>query len=109
MIGLAIGPVLVIAMLLAAATAIFWPLREQRRQQHVERGEPALTIARDAKLGELTDLELDYRLGKLSDEDYDELNSTVRGEAIEIIRQLDAPAHNGNGNGNGGRPRSRRR
>lgn len=48
-----------------------------------------LTAARDAKYREIRDAELDVRTGKLSQEDYDELNGTLRGEAIEILRQLD--------------------
>ena len=48
-----------------------------------------LEAARDAKLRELRDAELDHRTGKLSDEDYQALDSTLRGEAIEILRSLD--------------------
>ncbi len=48
-----------------------------------------LETARDAKLRELRDAELDHRTGKLSDEDYQALDATLRGEAIEILRSLD--------------------
>jgi hypothetical protein len=48
-----------------------------------------LEAARDAKLRELRDAELDHRTGKLSDEDYRALDSTLRAEAIEILRSLD--------------------
>jgi hypothetical protein len=48
-----------------------------------------LEAARDAKLRELRDVELDHRTGKLSDADYQELDSALRAEAIEILRALD--------------------
>ena len=48
-----------------------------------------LVAAREAKYRELSDADLDHRTGKLSDADYDELDSTLRGEAIVILRNLD--------------------
>ena len=48
-----------------------------------------LETARDAKLRELRDAELDHRTGKLSDHDYQALDATLRAEAIEILRSLD--------------------
>jgi hypothetical protein len=48
-----------------------------------------LEAARDAKLRELRDAELDYRTGKLSDADYRAVDATLRAEAIEILRSLD--------------------
>jgi hypothetical protein len=48
-----------------------------------------LKAARDAKYREIRDVEMDVRTGKLSQEDYDELNGTLRGQAIEILRELD--------------------
>jgi hypothetical protein len=48
-----------------------------------------LEAAREAKYRELRDAELDHRTGKLSDEDYAELDASLRTEAIEILRGLD--------------------
>jgi hypothetical protein len=48
-----------------------------------------LEAAREAKYRELRDAELDHRTGKLSDADYEELDRTLRGEAITILRGLD--------------------
>jgi F0F1-type ATP synthase membrane subunit b/b' len=48
-----------------------------------------LEAAREAKLRELRDAELDHRTGKLSDADYEELDQTLRGEAIEILHDID--------------------
>jgi len=49
----------------------------------------ALEAAKEAKYREIRDAELDHRMGKLSDEDYRATDSELRGQAIEILRQLD--------------------
>jgi hypothetical protein len=49
-----------------------------------------LEAARDAKYREIRDAELDHQTGKLSDEDYQAVDSTLRAEAIEILRRLDS-------------------
>ena len=79
----------VVVLLIASATTIFWPLRGARKLSGTEPADAALIDARDAKLGELNDLELDFQLGKLSDQDYRDLNAAVRGEAVEIMRQIE--------------------
>jgi hypothetical protein len=99
---LSLGLFAVVALLAVAAGAIFWPLRTARRPGAPEEEGPALEIARDAKLAELNDLELDFRLGKLSTEDYRAVNAALRAEAVEIILLLDASA----GNGSRKQPRS---
>jgi hypothetical protein len=49
----------------------------------------ALEAAREAKYGEIRDTELDYRTGKLSEEDFRALDRQLRAEAVEILRSLD--------------------
>jgi hypothetical protein len=96
-----LGLLAVLALLLAATVSVFWPLLATRRARHRVHGDLALALARDAKLGEIQDLELDYQLGKLSSTDYEQLNVALRAEAVEIMRRLDATTA---GNGNGGAP-----
>ncbi len=48
-----------------------------------------LEAAREAKYREIRDAELDHRTGKLSDEDFQAIDKTLRAEAIEILRALD--------------------
>lgn len=91
---MSVGLLAVVAMVIAAATAMFWPLRTAHTAGTPE-GATALELARDAKLGELRDLELDFRLGKLSADDYRELNEALRSEAVEALRLLDATTGNG--------------
>lgn len=94
---MSVGLLAVVAIVIAAATAMFWPLRTAHtvRPREGAEGATALELARDAKLGELHDLELDFRLGKLSADDYRELNDALRSEAVEALRRLDATTGNG--------------
>jgi flagellar biosynthesis/type III secretory pathway M-ring protein FliF/YscJ len=48
-----------------------------------------LEAAREAKYREIRDAELDHRTGKLSDADFEAVDSTLRGEAVEILHRLD--------------------
>lgn len=48
-----------------------------------------LEAARDAKYREIRDAELDHRTGKLSAEDFQSIDRSLRFEAIEILRRLD--------------------
>lgn len=90
----------VIIMVILALVVVFVtaPLRrlpapgETTPQTEAEAAEPLvleLEAARDAKLRELRDAELDHRTGKLSDADYQALDSQLRAEAIEILHALD--------------------
>ncbi len=49
----------------------------------------SLELAREVKYRELRDLELDLATGKLSREDYEATNATLRAEALEILDQLE--------------------
>jgi len=48
-----------------------------------------LEAARDAKYREIRDAELDHQTGKLSDADFNAISSTLRAEALELLRELD--------------------
>jgi cytochrome c-type biogenesis protein CcmF len=49
----------------------------------------SLELAREVKYRELRDLELDLATGKLSREDYEATNATLRAEALAILDQLE--------------------
>jgi hypothetical protein len=49
-----------------------------------------LEAAKEAKYREIRDAELDFRMGKLTDADYRTTDRELRGQAIEILRELDA-------------------
>lgn len=89
--------VLLTLVLLAAVIAVVSaPLLRTRKSAEPENPRHAeLDAAREAKYREIRDAELDYKTGKLSQADYETINSTLRAEAVEILDQLeglDAPA-----------------
>jgi hypothetical protein len=82
---------LLIVLAVVAGLVLFLsaPLRRLSPSVHEPSGVAELEAAREAKYRELRDAELDHRTGKLSDEDYAELDTALRAEAIEILRDID--------------------
>jgi hypothetical protein len=84
---------LVFLVLLAAVALISAPLRHGRAEAEGAADEAEreqLEAAREAKYREIRDTELDFRTGKLSEEDFRALDRQLRAEAVEILRRLDA-------------------
>ncbi len=83
----------VIVLAAVVALVVAAPLREGARThaaEDVRRAE--LDAAKEAKYREIRDAELDYRMGKLSEEDYRTTDRELRGQAIAILEELDGLA-----------------
>jgi hypothetical protein len=90
--------VLVLLVLAASAAVISSPLWRPTAGDDTERGEvAALEAAKAAKLSEIRDTELDFRIGKLSEDDYHALDRQLREEAVDLLHQLDAARADGGG------------
>jgi hypothetical protein len=79
-----------ILLVALVAVVVAWPFRrsgEEERQETTRLDE--LTAAKEAKYREIRDAELDREMGKLSREDWRAVDRELRGEAIEILRELD--------------------
>jgi hypothetical protein len=73
------------------ALVVIAPLRTGAvRERGEEDDRAALEAAKEAKYREIRDSELDYRMGKLSEEDWRAGDRELRAQAIEILRRLDA-------------------
>ena len=85
--------VLVLIVFAVVVLVVATPLRRGRTAA-VEASESAqreaLEAAKEAKYAEIRDAELDYRTGKLSEEDWRAQDRALRAEAIEILRRLDS-------------------
>jgi hypothetical protein len=80
--------VIVLIALVAATVAV--PLRRRGAAERREEARLAeLRAAKEAKYREIRDAELDHRMGKLSAEDWRAVDRELRGEAIDILRELD--------------------
>ena len=83
--------VIVMAVLAGLVLFLSGPLRRAAPVEDEAGGDrlAELEAAREAKYRELRDADLDHRTGKLSDDDYAELDQGLRAEAIEIMRSID--------------------
>jgi hypothetical protein len=80
---------LVLVALVALTVSV--PLRRRGENERSEETRlEELRAAKEAKYREIRDAELDHRMGKLSQRDWRGVDGELRGEAIEILRELDA-------------------
>lgn len=80
-------------LLMLAAVAVFVSSPFWRSGRATETEDPevaALEAAREAKYREIKDVEMDRASGKLSEEDFERLETELRREAVAILDQLDA-------------------
>jgi hypothetical protein len=85
--------VIVVVALVCAVVLIAAPFRSGRASAEAAARSAEwseLDAAKQAKYREIRDAELDYRTGKLSDEDWRAVDAALRTEAIELLRRLDA-------------------
>jgi len=83
--------VVLAACVLAALVAVLvlQPLRAGTTAAPAFDRRPDLEAAKEAKYREIKDAELDFRMGKLSEDDWRALDAELRAQAIEILRELD--------------------
>ena len=83
--------VALLALAALVALAVSVPLRRRGQVELLEETRlEELRAAKEAKYREIRDAELDHRMGKLSERDWKGVDNELRGEAIEILRELDA-------------------
>ena len=82
---------LILLVVAGAVLLITGPLRRRARagDEALEAELTELEAEKEAKYREIRDAELDREMGKLSQEDWREVDRDLRGEAIEILRRLD--------------------
>src|SRR5438094_5598019 len=83
---------LVIVVVAVALWLITGPLRASgpSKDEGPSGERAALEAAKEAKYREIRDAELDYKTGKLSQEDWQRLDSGLRAEALELLDRLEA-------------------
>jgi len=88
----ALAALLIFVVLALAVALVTQPLRQGRAERLATREQvrrEELEAAKEAKYLEIRDAEMDYRTGKLSEADFKALDRQLRGEAVEILRELD--------------------
>jgi hypothetical protein len=86
-----LAPLIVIVLLGVVVWLVSGPLR--RGAATADEAEATrrddLEAAKEAKYREIRDAELDYRTGKLSEEDWRALDRELRAEAMDLLHRLD--------------------
>jgi len=83
---------IVYVIVLGAAVAAFvsYPFWSRKAATSAEDPElAALEAARESKYREIRDAETDLASGKLSQEDFDQVNADLRRDAVAILEDLD--------------------
>ena len=83
------GLALILLAALVACAVVVPLLRGEQAERRDETRIDELRAAKEAKYREIRDAELDHGMGKLSREDWRAVDRELRGEAIEILRELD--------------------
>jgi hypothetical protein len=85
-----LAPLIVIVLLGVVVWLVSGPLRTAPAVEEAEAARREdLEAAKEAKYREIRDAELDYRTGKLSEEDWRALDRELRGDAMDLLRRLD--------------------
>ena len=87
-LGLVLTPLVLISVVIFVA----WPLLVEKMEILPQEGTD-LEIAQDEKdnvIASLKDIEMDYRMGKLSQEDYEALREDFEARAVKAIQKLEA-------------------
>jgi hypothetical protein len=88
------SPELIVAglvLLLLVGLVVLRPLfRPEPEEPADDEGRASLEAAKEAKYREIRDAELDFRMGKLSEDDYRATDRELRAQAIDILKRIDA-------------------
>jgi hypothetical protein len=83
--------VALVVLVVIVAAVLSLPLRRRGDEERREETRLAeLEAAKEAKYAEIRDAELDYRTGKLSQEDWRGIDRRLRRDAVDILHRLDS-------------------
>ena len=90
---------LILVVIAAVVLIVAGPLRHGATEA-VELAESArrdeLEALKEAKYREIRDAEMDLRTGKLSEQDWRDLDRSLRAEAVKLLRELDEMSNQSN-------------
>lgn len=88
--------ILAVVLALAATAWVVWPLLNRTPAPVLveDDGLADLLGRKDAVVSAIRDLEFDFKLGKLSEEDFQRYNDSLRRQAVALLQQIEqvAPA-----------------
>ncbi len=88
---LIIAPILFIGMVLYVAYPLLWgEARAEPPPQAPPTGRQAILREKEDVVANLKDIEMDYRMGKLSSQDYEDLKSEYEEQAVDVFERAEA-------------------
>jgi hypothetical protein len=88
---LMVGVIVALLISFAALAYVLWPLLKPGPAPVIVENDRLTDLVgrKDAVLTAIKELEFDYRMGKLSDEDYQRLDQRLRRQAIGLMQQIE--------------------
>lgn len=84
---------LFIALTLAVGGWVLWPARDDRGEawEYSDEDTPLgrLAVRKEVLLGNIGDLDFEFAMGKLSEDDYRELRENLKRQTLKIMEQID--------------------
>jgi hypothetical protein len=88
---LIVAPILFIGMVLYVAYPLLWGETEAETPPEPSRtGRQTILLEKEDVIANLKDIEMDYRMGKLSPRDYQDLKSEFEERAVEVFEQVES-------------------
>ncbi len=77
------------ALLTIVTTAVLMPLARGVEDSHADAAQEELEIAKQAKYREIRDAQIDFKSGKLTEDEWRETDLELRREATTILARMD--------------------
>jgi len=87
--------ILFILITLIASAIIVLPIIQGRSQKHQRAAGSTKTLANDLEdqkhtlYTSIKEIEFDFKMGKLSEEDFEELRTTYKNDAVAVLKRID--------------------
>ncbi len=83
-------PILFILLIIFVAYPFLSDTAQRALRERRESEWQAMDKRKEDAIDALKDIDMDYRMGKLSDEDYEILRAQHEQEAVEVLKEIDA-------------------
>lgn len=80
---------LTLVMILAVVTFMAWPILNGVDERVVDAERRELEDAKESKYREIKDAELEFKSGRMTEQQWNETDQELRREAMQILRAID--------------------
>jgi hypothetical protein len=84
-----ITPIIFVLVIIYVAYPLLLDAAQEQKKERTLTEEEKVIRAKDDAMGTLKDIEMDFRMGKLSDSDYQELRVQYESQVVSAFEMLD--------------------